>query len=176
MATPLDVSILDHFVPIFVFMLVFVIFYSVLLKTKILGNNKGLISLASFSVSLLFVVTQAATEFVQLITPWFVVLIIVSMCFLLIFMFLGVKPDAIAEAVSNEGTAWVIIIILIVLLGLALTKVVGPGIAAITQGEGVEEAGFMGQIGMIIFHPKILGVLFILVMASYAIKGISKVA
>ena len=175
MATILDVGILDHFVPVFVFVFVFVVFYAVLLKTKILGDNKGLISLASFAVALLFIITQAATEFVQLVTPWFAVLIIVIMCFLLIFMFLGIKPGAIAEAISNEGTVWVIIIILIILLGLALTKVVGPGIAAITQGEDTEE-GFMGKIGTILFHPKILGVLFILIMASYAIKHISKVA
>lgn len=172
MATILDIGILEHFVPIFIFVFVFVLVYAVLLKSHILGDNKGLISVASFVVAFLFLVTRAATEFVELVTPWFVVLIIIAMCFLLIFMFLGIKPEAIAGAVSNEGIVWTIIILLLVLLGLALTKVIGPSIASITQEEGAE--GFMGTIGAIIFHPKILGVLFILLVASYAVRTISK--
>lgn len=176
MATILDIGILDHFVPIFVFIFVFVLFYAVLLKTRILGENTGLIALVSFVVAFLFLVTRAATEFVQLITPWFVVLIIVAMCFLLIFMFLGIKPDAIASAVSTEGTVWLIVIVLLVLLGLAMTKVIGPSIAAVTQEEGADEEGFMKSIWRIIFHPKILGILFILIVASYAIKAVSRAA
>ena len=174
MATILDIGILNHFIPIFVFILIFVVMYAILLKTHLLGENKGLISLASFVIALLFIITQTATEFIQLVTPWFVVLIIVTMCFLLIFMFLGVKPETIAGVVTNESYTWIILIILIVLLGLALTKVLGPGIASITQ-EGAEEEGFMTSVGGIIFHPKILGVIFILIIASYAIKGITKV-
>ncbi len=174
MATILDVGILNHFVPIFVFILIFVVFYAVLLKTHILGENKGLLALASFVVAFLFLVTRTASEFVQLITPWFVVLIIVAMCFLLIFMFLGVKPESIASAISQEGTVWIIIIFLLVLLGIALTKVLGPSIAAITQGEGGTEAGFVGSVGSIIFHPKILGAILILLIASYAIRAVSK--
>lgn len=173
MATILDVGALNYFAPVFVFILVFVLVYAILLKTHLLGDNKGLISVASFVIALLFIITQAATEFVQLVTPWFVVLIIVSMCFLLIFMFLGVSPGTIAKAVTSESYVWLILVILIVLLGLALTKVVGPGIAAITQGEDAE-AGFMTTVGQILFHPKILGVLFILLVASFAIRGITK--
>lgn len=169
----MDVGILNYFVPVFVFILVFVIFYALLLKIHILGDNKGLLALVSFVVALLFVITQAATELIQIITPWFVVLIIVSMCFLLIFMFLGVKPEAIASAIGNESVVWAIVIVLLVLLGLALTKVVGPGIAGITQ-EDAEEEGFMKTIGLIIFHPKILGVMFILIIASFVIKGVAK--
>lgn len=173
MATVLDVGILDHFVPIFIFILIFVLIYAVLLKTNLFGENRGLVALISFATAFLFIVTRAASEFVELVTPWFVVLIIVAMCFLLIFMFLGIKPEAIASAVGSEGIVWTIVIILLVLLGIALTKVIGPGIAAMTQEEGVEE-GFMTTIGSIIFHPKILGVFFILVIASFAIRAVSK--
>ncbi len=174
MATILDVGVLNHFVPIFVFILVFVIFYAVLLKTNILGENKGLLALASFVVAFLFLVTRTASEFVQLVTPWFVVLIIVAMCFLLIFMFLGVKPESIASAISQESTVWMIMIFLLVLLGIALTKVLGPSIAAITQSGESTEAGFIGSVGTIMFHPKILGAVLILLIASYAIRAVSK--
>lgn len=173
MATILDVGPLTYFTPVFVFLLVFVVFYATLLKTKILGENQGLISLAAFVVALLFVITSTATEFITLITPWFVVLLIVSMCFILIFMFVGIKPEAIAGAVSERGTVWTILIILLVLLGVALTKVIGPSVAAITQGEGGAEGNWMGTIGTIVFHPKILGALFILIVAAYAVKSIS---
>ncbi len=174
MSTPLQIGILEHFTPIFIFVLIFVIFYAVLIKTKLLGDNKGLMSLVAFVIALLFLITQAARDFVQVITPWFVILIIIAMCFLLIFMFLGIKPDAIATAISNEGTVWTIIIILLVLLGLALTKVLGPGIAAITQQEGSSDDGFMGNVAQVIFHPKILGMFFILVIASFAVKAITR--
>jgi len=173
MATIIDIGVLDHFVPLFVFLFVFVIFYAVLLKTKILGSNKGLMSLVSFVVAMLFIITQSATEFVQLVTPWFVVLIMITMAFLLIFMFMGIKPDAIASAIGNESMVWTIMIVLLVLLGFALTKTIGPGIADITQGN-VDDENFVGSVGTILFHPKILGVLFILFVASFAIKGIAR--
>lgn len=173
MATILDVGVLNYFVPIFVFVFVFVLVYAVLLKTHLFGENKGLVALISFVVAFLFIVTRAASEFVEIVTPWFVVLIIVAMCFLLIFMFLGISPETIAKAIGNEGVAWALIIILLVLLGLALTKVIGPGIAAMTQEEGAEE-GFMTTVVGIIFHPKILGVFFILLIASFAIRAVSK--
>ncbi|MBM3200685.1 hypothetical protein FJZ53_07125 [Candidatus Woesearchaeota archaeon] len=175
MASPLDVGTLNHFVPVSVFLFVFVVFYAILLKTKILGENKGLIALASFVVAILFLMTRSASDFIQITMPWFVVLLVVAMCLMIIFMFLGVKPDTIASAITQEGNVWIILIILFVLLGLALTKVMGPSIAAITQGD-TSEAGFMGTVGAIMFHPKILGAMFILLVSAYAVKAVSKVA
>ena len=183
MATPmLNISPLEYFTPVFIFLLVFVIFYAIMQKTKVVGGNTGVNALISFVVAILFVITSAAADLIRLVTPWFVVLLIVAMAMIMLFMFLGVKAESIAGAVSDSGTVWTILIVLMVLFGAALTQVIGPSIAAITQGGGTAVNAtatgggttFVGGVGKIIFSPKILGVFFLLIVASQAIKTITK--
>ncbi len=171
MATILDTTLLNYISPIFIFLFVMVLFFAVLEKTKLLGESKGVSALVAFCIALLFMITATATELVRILTPWLVMLIIISMVFMMFFMFLGVKPEAIEKAVSNPSFFWPIFIVLLVVLGIALTQVFGPQIASLTQQNS---EGFGRNVAKIIFHPKILSMLILLLIAAYAIRTVSK--
>jgi hypothetical protein len=193
MATVLDINILRYFIPVFIFLFVFTIFFAILQKTKILGQNSGIDALVSFSVAMLFMFVSDARQLITVITPWLVVLLVIIMALMLVFMFLGVKAETISEAMSESGTVWTILIILVIGLIIAFTQVFGSQIASITQGPyptatGAEQvqtgttgtttapAGgqhFLVTVGSIVFSAKILGMFLLLIIASQAIRLIS---
>ncbi len=188
MATILDINILQYFIPVFIFLLVFTVFFAILQKTKILGGNAGMDALVAFSVAMLFMFVSEARQMITVITPWLVILLVILMSLLMVFMFLGVKAETISDAMSESGTVWTILIILVIALIIAFTQVFGSKIAALTQGEYPYETGdetttgtttqptptggqhFLVTVGRIVFSPKILGMFLLLMIASQAIR------
>ena len=78
MATVLDASLLTFLLPIFVFLLVFVVLYGILLKTELLGkNNQALNFLAAVCVAAVSVFAGDLIKLIAVITPWLVFLILV---------------------------------------------------------------------------------------------------
>jgi len=188
MATILDINLLQYFIPVFIFLFVFILFFAVLQKTKVLGGNSGMDALVSFSVAMLFMFVSEARQLITVITPWLVILLVIFMSFMLIFMFMGVKAETIADTFSESGNVWTIVIILIIGLIIAFTQVFGSKIASITQGPYPVETGaeqtttqptqqgsqhFLVTVGSIVFSPKILGMFLLLIIASQAIRLIS---
>ena len=186
MAAPvMSMAFLSYFKPIFVFIFVFALFYAVLAKTEILGKNKGIQFMFSFSVAILFLFTSRTVEFAELVAPWLAVLLIIFMSFMMLFLFLGVKPEIITKAVSEPGITWTLVIALLVLLIIALTKVFGADVRAVTQdsagnpidkyGNIIEEGeNFMSDVGDIVFSTKVLGMFLLLFVASMAIRALSQ--
>lgn len=190
MATVLDISVLSYFIPVFIFLFVFTIFFAILQKTKLLGSNPGIDALISFSVAMLFMFVSDARQLITVITPWLVIMLVVLMSLLLVFMFLGVKAETISDAMSESGTVWTILIILVIGLVIAFTQVFGQKVASITQGPypvttGADQTtgitttttagsqNFLVTVGSIVFSPKILGMFLLLMIASQSIRLIS---
>lgn len=173
MATPtLDVGILGYFTPVIVFLAVWVIFYGVLQKTELLGKNQGLNTLIAFCIAFLFIITATASKLITILLPWLAILIVIAMAAILLFMFMGISGEKVAGAVSDQ--TWTIVIILIVLLVIALTQVFGPSVRELTQENAEEGDSFMKTVGEILFHPSVLGMFLILVIASIAAKFITQ--
>lgn len=177
MATPIiSFGLIAMFKPLFIFLFVFTMFYAVLNKTELLGSNKGIQFLISFSTAMLFMFAANPLEFVDLVIPWLGVLLIVFMCFTILFMFIGVKGETIVSAVSQPGITWTLVITLIVLLIIALTKVFGAQVASLTQDLPEDaDKDFMSEVGEIIFSTKVLGMFLLLVIAAMAVKALAKV-
>lgn len=190
MATVLDVNLLRYFIPVFIFLFVFTVFFAILQKTKIFGASSGIDALIAFSVAMLFMFVSEARQLVTIITPWLVIVLVIFMSFMLIFMFVGVKAETIAGALSESGTVWTIVIILIIALVIAFTQVFGQKIAGITQGtyptptgtdqlqpttpQAGQQPHFLVTVGSIVFSPKLLGMFLLLVIASQAIRLIAE--
>jgi len=106
-----DISGVGYFLPIFSFLLVFIVVYAVLLKTKILGENNGVSLFISLILASFFIVNARMVKFVEFSSSWFVVFLI---CALFILMFLGfMGKDAVKLIAENKSVAWVIFIVLI---------------------------------------------------------------
>ncbi len=176
MATPtLDISIIAFFRPIFVFLFIFAVLFAILEKTKIFGSTKGVNSLISFVLALLFLISSDLVEVVNIITPWFTILFIMILMMILVFMFASVKQETIAETFKQTWFVWILVLVMFGIFGYALSQVFGSQIQAIYGGtEGAAGKGIGFDIGRIIFHPKILGVILIIAIAAQAVRLISK--
>ncbi|MDI6737000.1 MAG: hypothetical protein QME12_00605 [Nanoarchaeota archaeon] len=174
MASILDIGILDYFVPVFVFLFVFAILFALLEKFGFFGKNRGLNALIAFAIGFLFILTPDLLGIVKIITPWFTVLFVFLVLVMLLFMFAGVKEERIGAALSEKGNAWVIVILCIVILVYALTQVYGAQIQTIYGGTNATDGSSVtGQVGKIVFHPRVLGMFLLLVIAAQAIRFIA---
>lgn len=177
MATILDVGLIKYFVPVFTFVFVWLIMFMLLSKVKIFGDNKNLNSFFSFIVAVLFMFVGPAWKIVSIMTPWFVVLFILIIFMLLIFMVLGVESSKIIEtAWDNAALFWVLFFVGLAIFGYALSQMYGEEIQSVYGGEeeGEGATGLAGDIFKIIFHPKILGIVLILVIAAQAMRLLSQ--
>ncbi len=171
MATILDAGLLNFLLPVFTFLLIYAIVFGVLQKSKFLSESANINVWVAIAISVLFLLAPGAIEFVSVITPWFVVLVIIAFSFLLIFFFMGIKPETIEKVARTEAAVrWTIIIISIIIIVIGLTSVFGPifGTPA-DEGEGMGK-----EIQRSIFDPQVLTTIFILLVAGQAVRLISQ--
>jgi hypothetical protein len=172
MASVLDMSILSYFAPVFVFALVWIITYAILEKTKLFGDNQAIHWVIALCMAVMVVIIPGLTDVIQLITPWFIVFFIFVTLLVVIFLFMGVKGDTIAGVFGgNQFVIWVIVLVSLGILGYALMMVYGDAIHNITSPE--DENNLNAQIGQIIFHPKIMGMGLVLVIAGLIVRFVS---
>ena len=103
MAIPLES--LNYFLPIFSFLLVFVIVYALLAKTKFLGENKFVLLLISFILAVFFIIEVSLVEFVEFSSAWFAVFLV---CVFLILLLIGLTHGKI-EVIQQPWLAWVLV-------------------------------------------------------------------
>ena len=80
-----DVGLLENFVVIFPFLLVWVIVFGVLSSTKTFGDNKGIHAIIGLSLAFLFILSKNAVAAVNMASPWFVLLFL-----FIYFFFVGI--------------------------------------------------------------------------------------
>ncbi len=73
MVSEVSFSAINYFMPIFSFLLVFIVIFALLKKTGILGENSAVSLFISFIVSSFFIVEASLVEFVQFNSAWFAV-------------------------------------------------------------------------------------------------------
>lgn len=180
MATLLDVGLLGHFAPIFTFLLVYVLAYAFLTKTALLGDNKGVYAIVALVLAALTLFFPPVVALITIMAPWFVFVMVTIFLILLLFMAFGVKADTITNIFTKDKLVlWVIVGFGIAIFLFGLSQVFGDVLAggggggAVTE-EGTEGSGdFNEDVTRTIFHPKVMGVIFLLIIAALAIKLLS---
>ena len=171
MATVLDLGLLHYLLPVFSFLFIFSISYALLDKFKLIGDSVTVKSTASFAMAILFLFSGSAMEFVNFITPWFIVLIVVAFFLLALFTFMGVKNENWPKVIADVRVHWTIIIIVIILLFISIGHVFG-GVFSPYDDEDTDKTPESEGLKAIV-HPRVLGAIFILIIASFAVKFIS---
>jgi len=184
MATFFDVALLENFSVIFTFLLVFAIVYAILEFAKILGENKGIHAIIALSVAMIMLVSKSALEVINFTIPWFIILFIVAIFGIVGYkLFVGSDVDM-GEMLKHSGAlrTWIIVIVVVIFIG-ALAKVYGQNIGPylgsqpdVTSGEISEDGepstatgSFTENLSATLFHPKVLGMIFILLIATFTI-------
>lgn len=116
-----DISSIGYFLPIFSFLLIFIVVYAILKKTEILGDNNGVSLFISFIIAAFFIVNTKMVEFTQNISSWFAVFLI---CSFFIFVFLAfIGKDSLKIVSENKTIAWTAFILLIIFFIVSSSKI-----------------------------------------------------
>jgi hypothetical protein len=182
MATPLDISALQQFGGIFPFLLVLVLVYAILSRSEWFKEKQGMAALIAVICAIMTLFSKIAIKTINLMAPWFVLFIIFGIMIVLAYMAFGISKDKIIETMTGEeyGGAfgmWVISIMLIIGLGSLFTVInEEKGFRALTEGNVTvgekppsEQYGFWQTL----FHPKVLGMVLILLVAYFTIGKMS---
>lgn len=162
MATILETGLIEYIMPVLVFLLIFAVVFAILKRFAIFGDNIGVNSVIAFVVALIFMITPTAREMVTTMTPWFIILVILVLFILMILVFIGLKAESL-EVLAQKPAMYIIIIIIVALIFFVSLAKVFSGALDLSYFE-------------FLAHPRILGVIFILVIASLAVKFIATVA
>ncbi|MBI2134374.1 hypothetical protein HYU09_00140 [Candidatus Woesearchaeota archaeon] len=159
MATFLDVTALQSFSVVFVFLFVWLFVYAVLLYTKVLGQNQIIIILIGLLASFFVIISEIATEVVKQIAPVFaVVLVLVAIVAIAAKMFGGS-----ATALEMPAMKYIVLVILVVALIVGALAVVRENVNVPERGED------FAKTSTIIFHPNFLGMILIFLIAVFTI-------
>ncbi len=181
MATPLDISVLKQFSGIFPFLLTIVLVYAVLSMTAMFKDKKTWAALVAIIAAFMTLLSPIAIKTINLMAPWFVLFVIFLVLFVLAFMLFGYDQAAITKFVTDGefgvGT-WVMAIMLIIGIG-SLVAVVNEekGFGALTESNvsvagqhPSQDFGFWQTL----FHPKVLGMVLVLLIAFFTIKYMTR--
>ncbi len=169
MASFLDLGILTFFVPLLVLIFVFLIFYALFEKTKFFGEEKGIHALISLLFALLFVLVKPLRELITTVTPWFVVLFFLIFIILLVVMVSGFKESDITKyLMDNPGITTTVVVIAIIIFILGLNSVFPDTLGFPEDGKD----GDFSWLRAIVFHPKILGLLFVFIVIYFVMRGV----
>jgi hypothetical protein len=158
MATFLDIGLLEYLLPVFSFILILVLLYAILQKTKLLGGKPGLDFTISIFIALVAMLSGKTFDFVSVSIPWFV-LLIVAVVLIFLVTSVGMKGGDIFQIVNFRNIlAWIALIIVIA----SIAFIFGP--INSTKSPFFE----------VLFHPRILGALFIVIVISNIVKLVVK--
>lgn len=190
MATFLDIGLAQHFSVIFPVLLVFVLVFAILEKTQIFGDKKGLHSIIALCLAVMMLFIPGVVQVVSMMAPWVVVLLLFIVFLMVLFMAMGVKWDQVVKYASGEFEVahWFLLILMIIIFIGSIGSVYGNSMLPFSGGKvaagnitqmnedgtySTDTGEFNQNVGSVIFHPKVLGLLFVLMVGALAIKLLS---
>jgi len=100
------------FIPIFAFLLIFVVVYALLKKTEVLGGNDSVMLLISFILATFFIVEASLVELVVFSSGWLVVVVIIVFFLIAILGFLPGK-EPLGFLTKGNWISWVLLAVII---------------------------------------------------------------
>ena len=184
MASPFDLSLVGYFSNVFVILFVFAASYAILMFKSPFGSNKGINALLAATMAIIFIFSQDAIEVVKSTVPWFIVMMVALMFVLLVSSSIG---SSIPSSVMTSIGTWVLvlsIIILVINISQRLGQRVGPYLENETMNPDTVPAGSTGDVGSgsfsqnfgaTLFHPKVLALMLIIIIAVFSVLWIGYV-
>lgn len=180
MATFLDVVFLEKFGAIFSFLLVFVVLLGILSAMKAFGDNKLLHFIIPFVIAIVVLLSPTAIGMIEYMAPWFVVLFFFITFILIAYKMFGITDEHIVDTVrKGTGIQWAVFIVGIVILLAAFSANLGKAafpyleegknVTTVNGEPSVATEDIGRNVAATIFHPKVLGMLAILLIATAAI-------
>ena len=101
-------AVISWFVPIFAFLLVFIVVYVMLIKSGLLGGSQPVMLFISFVLASFFVIQVSLVEFVKFSSAWFAVLV-VGLFFLLVLLAFLPGKEPLSFLTKGSWFSWVVL-------------------------------------------------------------------
>ena len=159
MATFLDVTALENFSVIFVFLFVVLTIYAIMLYTKITGQNQFINILIALVFGFFVIISNIATSIIKQIAPVIGILFV----FVAILAVVGRMFGHANPIMSNSALKYIVLVIVIVSVVVGTLSIVRENIDVPERGEDFSKTS------TIIFHPNFLGLILIFLIAVFTI-------
>ena len=165
MATFIDVTGLAAFSKIFVFVLVLLALYAIFASTKAFASNQWISWLIAFIIAIFVILSDVATNIIQYIAPWFAVLFI-------FVTFIIIASKIFGANVSDFGEMkWVLIVLVVIIFVVGILFYLRQSVNV--PGDIDEDGNAIDTnyepVSNFIFHPKVMGIIFILLVAVFTV-------
>ena len=161
---------------LFPFLLVLILVYIVLTRTEMFKEKQGWAVFIAFVLAIITLTSSIAIKTINKMAPWIILLIVFGLLLLIVYQAMGIKEDKITEVLTSEEhgpafTWWILALVLVIGLGsLAMVISEEQGFLDLTAKEaGEEETGFWASL----FHPKILGLVLLFLVAYFAVRKLT---
>lgn len=185
MASLLDVAGLAFFLPVFVFLLIFSLLLALLEKAPLFGKEQRVLNVtAAFSVAAIAVFAGRLTGLISEVVPWVVFILVLLVLIFGIYGFFGMENKNI-WALFGEPTPFIIILIIVIVgISVVFEESLSPyqsSTATVTTPEGITATQQVqsatnprSETIRTLSHPRILGALFILIVAASTVHYLTK--
>ncbi len=163
MATFLDVTGLEYFTNVFVFLFVVIVVYATLLWSKILGSNNFINILVGLLIGIFVLFSPLSISLIATTAPFLAVVFI----FLLLVNIAAKMLGAGLETMPAFRGGLILIIAIILLIG------VGVKIKSQYEAEAEQSGQDLSNSFNLLFHPKFLGVVLLLAIAVFTVAFLS---
>lgn len=158
MATFLDVTGLQHFSSIFVFLFVWLVVYATLLWAKVLGDNKFINALVGLLLAIFVLISPIATSVVADIAPFIAVIFL----FIVLINIASAMLGANIEAFPALKGVFLVFIILIIVIAAGVKIRENVNAPSETQKD-------LSRTVNLIFNPTFLGAILVFAIAVFTI-------
>lgn len=179
MATMLDISLFQTFSSLFAFLFVFVLVFAIL-ELRNFFKSSGLHALIALFISTMVATSSNVMPLIAWMTPWFVMVILFFVFVMLITSFVGVSEVGFVKGLGGEtGFTVAMLVVIGIIFAAALGNIYGQQALELTTDQqnitaatGVPTAAgtFRENVASVFFHPKILGMILVLLIAAFTIR------
>ena len=163
MATFLDVTGLQHFSSVFVFLFVWIVIYAILVWTRVLGNNNVVNILVGLLMGIFVLISPLATSVVANIAPFLAVIFVLIMLMSVASHMLGGHGEAI------PGLKGVLLVFIV------FAVIIGVAVQIRSQADSLtSDSKDLSKTVNLIFHPTFLGTVLIFAIAIFTIALLAK--
>jgi predicted membrane channel-forming protein YqfA (hemolysin III family) len=166
MATFLDVTALQAFSKVFVFLLVVIAVYAVAAKSKAFGDATWIAWIVGIILGVFILMSNLLIGVIQTIAPWFAVVFI-----FVIFITMSSKVFG-ATSVDLDQYKWVLFVVVVIIFIVGSLSYIRQNTSVPgdldEDGDEIKDESYLTTQNFI-FHPKIMGVIFILLVAIFTV-------
>jgi len=156
MATFLDVTGLQHFTSIFVFLFVWILVYAMMSFVKIFGDSKILAALVGFLLGIFTLISPTATSIIASIAPIVAVLFIFA-------VLLSIGSKVLGNEAEGFSTIRNVLLVFSIILVVAVAGI------KVRESVNVDSKSALTGTMKVIFNPTFLGMILLFAVAVFTV-------